>query len=185
MSTTIDRQPENSDALNEFLVPYQPRVQELVLALRALTLRVLPSVLEQVDPPSKIIAYGYDLTCAGLICAIAPYKAHVNLMLARGAELPDPEQLLEGTGKRARHVRITAPAEVESPALRTLLEAAAAEVPQRLPGYTLVIHGRHCSLHASLGARNYEWYNHCDTTIALGYWPSQPSTSARTWLRLG
>jgi hypothetical protein len=56
---------------------------------------------------------------------------HVNLMSARGAELPDPERLLKGTGKRARHVRITARAEVENTALRTLLETAAAQVPRR------------------------------------------------------
>jgi hypothetical protein len=45
-------------------------------------------------------------------------------MFARGAELPDPDHLLEGTGKRARHVRVKARAEVENPALRTLLEVA-------------------------------------------------------------
>jgi hypothetical protein len=35
------------------------------------------------------------------------HKSHVNLMLARGTELPDPEGLLTGTGKRARHVELT------------------------------------------------------------------------------
>ena len=124
-------QPETSDTLKDFLASYQPHVQKLALALRALVLNVFPSAIEQVDPPSKIIAYGTDRTYAGLICAIAPYKAHVNLMFARGAELPDPEHLLEGTGKRARHVKITARAEVENPALRTLLETAAAKVPRR------------------------------------------------------
>jgi hypothetical protein len=118
-------QPETSEALNEFLASNPPLVQELALTLRALILRVLPSAIEQVDPPSKIIAYGTDRTYAGLICAIAPHRAHVDLMFAQGAELPDPEHLLKGTGKRARHVRITERAEVENCALRTLLEAAA------------------------------------------------------------
>jgi hypothetical protein len=116
---------ETSDAFNAFLASYPPQIQKLALDLRALVLSVLPSAIEQVDPPSKIIAYGIDRTYAGLVCAIAPYRTHVNLMFARGAELPDPEHLLEGTGKRARHVRITARAEVENPALRTLLEVAA------------------------------------------------------------
>ena len=124
-------QPETSDTLKDFLASYPPEVQKLALALRALVLNVFPSAIEHVDPPSKIIAYGTDRTYAGLICAIAPYKAHVNLMFAWGAELPDPEHLLEGTGKRARHVKITARAEVENPALRTLLETAAAKVPRR------------------------------------------------------
>jgi hypothetical protein len=124
-------QPERGEALDQFLASYHPEVQELALALRTLILRVLPSAIEQVDPPSKIIAYGTDRTYAGLICAIAPYKAHVNLMFARGATLPDPEHLLEGMGKRARHVRITERAEVENCVLRTLLEAAATEFGER------------------------------------------------------
>lgn len=124
MSIPNVEQPQRGEALHEFIASYHPEVRELVLALRALVLRVLPSAIEQVDPPSKIIANGTDRTYAGLICAIAPFKAHVNLMFARGAELPDPDHLLEGTGKRARHVRVTARAEVENPALRTLLEVA-------------------------------------------------------------
>jgi hypothetical protein len=115
-----------SEALNDFLASCPPQVNELALALRALILRVLPSAVEQVDPPSKIIAYRTDRTYAGLICAIAPYKAHVNLMFAQGASLTDPEHLLKGTGKRARHVRITERASIENPALRTLFETAAA-----------------------------------------------------------
>jgi hypothetical protein len=131
MSIHDDGQSEGGEALSAFLASYSPEVQALALAVRALILRVVPSAIEQVDPPSKIIAYGTDCTYAGLVCAIAPYRAHVNLMFALGAELPDPEHLLEGTGKRARHVRITERAEVENPALRTLLETA--------DGYTQVI----------------------------------------------
>jgi hypothetical protein len=131
MSIPDPGQPRSSDTLGDFLASYQPQVQELALALRALIVRVLPAAIEQVDPPSKIIAYGTDRTYAGLICALAPYRAHVNLMFAQGATLPDPEHLLEGTGKRARHVRITERADVENPALRTLLEIAAAKVPRR------------------------------------------------------
>ena len=131
MSPPDGGEPETGEAVRDFLASYPPEVQKLALALRVLILRVLPSAIEQVDPPSKIIAYGTDRTYAGLICAIALFKAHVNLMFARGAELPDPEHLLEGTGKRARHVKITARAEVENPALRTLLETAAAKVPRR------------------------------------------------------
>jgi hypothetical protein len=131
ISVPNDGQPERGEALNDFLASYPPQVQELALALRVLILRVLPAAIEQVDPPSKIIAYGTDRTYTGLVCAIAPYRAHVNLMFAQGAELPDPEHLLEGTGKRARHVRITAHAEVENSALRTLLETAAARTAPR------------------------------------------------------
>jgi hypothetical protein len=39
-------------------------------------------------------------------------------------ELPDPDRLLVRTGKRARHIKIQQPAEIENPAVRTLLVAA-------------------------------------------------------------
>jgi hypothetical protein len=48
-------------------------------------------------------------------------------MFAQGAELPDPAGLLTGTGKRARHVKIQRPADIEMPGVRALLEAAVAQ----------------------------------------------------------
>jgi hypothetical protein len=42
----------------------------------------------------------------------------------RGAELPYPEGLLAGTGKRGRHVRLSTAADLEGLALRALLTAA-------------------------------------------------------------
>jgi hypothetical protein len=59
-------------------------------------------------------------------CYIAFHKNHVNLGFNQGAELPDPQGLLEGPGKTLRHTKITEPTELENPALRTLLEAATA-----------------------------------------------------------
>lgn len=110
--------------LDDFLSPYAPPVRELTLAARAVILRAFPDALELVDAPSKIIAYGRGRKYADLVCALAPFTSHVNLMFARGASLPDPAGLLQGTGKRARHVKLTSPADLEQPALLALLEAA-------------------------------------------------------------
>jgi hypothetical protein len=85
---------------------------------------VLPDAIEQLDQPAKLIGYGVDRTYKGLICGIALHKAHVNLMFARGTELPDPAGLLAGTGKRARHVKIAHPDDIDPPALRAVLQAA-------------------------------------------------------------
>jgi len=108
----------------EFLASYSPEVRDLALKARELILEVIPNALEQVDPPSKIIAYRVGLKMADIICVIAPYKSYVNLMFSRGTELPDPKGLLVGTGKRARHVKITSDRDLDAPALRALLEAA-------------------------------------------------------------
>jgi hypothetical protein len=111
-------------SLEDFIAAYSPEVRDLTLKARALVLAVIPDVIEQVDAPSKLIGYGFGLKYADLICVIMPLKSAVNLGFYRGTELPDPEGLLEGTGKRSRHVKIRSEAEIENPALRALLKAA-------------------------------------------------------------
>jgi hypothetical protein len=121
---------EMSERFDDFMAVYSPEVRALAEKARRLILSVMPSAIEQVDPPSKIIAYGFDRTYAGLVCAIAPHTAHVNLMFSRGAVLPDPAGLLEGTGKRARHVKLKTLADLDNPAVRAFLETAAAWAEQ-------------------------------------------------------
>jgi hypothetical protein len=110
----------------QFLVPYSPEISDLAWKLRALVLEVFPDAIELLDPPAKLIGYGFDRGYKGLVCGIALHKAHVNLMFAQGTELPDPAGLLAGTGKRARHVKVQQPGDVDRPAVRALLEAAVA-----------------------------------------------------------
>ena len=86
----------------------------------------MPDTLEQFDPPAHLIAYGIDRTNKGLICGIMLYKNYINLMFAQGTLLPDPTGLLTGTGKHARHVRITNRSDLDNPALEKLLHAAIA-----------------------------------------------------------
>ena len=93
--------------------------------LRDLIRRVMPNAFEEVDLPSNLIGYGFDRSYAGLICGITPYKAHVSLLFAHGATLPDPEHLLEFNGKVARRVRFTTLADIGNPAVQKLLTAAA------------------------------------------------------------
>jgi hypothetical protein len=113
--------------VEEFLATYPPHVQEIALKARALVLDVMPDVLEIVDVPGKLIGYGTENSYRGTICVIIPYTNHVNLGFARGTSLADVAGLLEGTGKRARHVKLKSTEDVVRPALRSLLEAAMTE----------------------------------------------------------
>ncbi len=110
--------------VDQFLSSFSPAVRELALLARALVLEVFPTALEIVDPSSKIIAYGVGRKYSELVCAVAPYNAHVNIIFSRGVELPDPNGLLEGTGKRARHVKLRAAEDVAKPAVRELIVLA-------------------------------------------------------------
>jgi hypothetical protein len=120
----------DSKSVDDFLAAYAPEIASLARQIRSLILDVIPESIEQVDTPAKLIGYGYDRTYTGTVCAIAPQKAYVNLMFAKGTELPDPDGLLEGTGKKARHVKIRAAEDVNKPGVRMLLHAAAAATKQ-------------------------------------------------------
>lgn len=52
------------------------------------------------------------------------FKAHVNVGFYRGAFLPDPAGLLQGEGKRMRHVKLRPGEPVDTAALEALIKAA-------------------------------------------------------------
>src|SRR5262245_37463053 len=66
------------------------------------------------------------------------FKDHVNVGFFRGAFLDDPAQLLEGTGKRMRHVKLKPNRAVNSAALADLIEAAYLDIKARLAEWSLL-----------------------------------------------
>lgn len=60
------------------------------------------------------------------------FTAHVNVGFFIGALLPDPSGLLEGSGKRMRHVKLKPGRDVDSDALRALIKAAYLDINARL-----------------------------------------------------
>jgi hypothetical protein len=113
-----------STEIEQFFASYNPQVQELAWKLREVILSVMSNSVEQLDVSANLIGYGTDRTYKGLICGITLHKAHVNLMFAKGTSIPDPEGLLTGTGKQARHVKIQDMQEIDTPGIRALLDAA-------------------------------------------------------------
>jgi hypothetical protein len=112
------------NGIRDFLAPCSPEVRSLALKSRALVLEIIPDAQEQIDAPAKLLGYGFGPKYADTICVILLAKAWVSLGFYRATELPDPGHLLEGTGKVHRHVKLKAEKDVDSPALRALLEAA-------------------------------------------------------------
>lgn len=60
------------------------------------------------------------------------FTAHVNVGFFRGAELRDPADLLEGTGKFMRHVKLRPDRDVDAKALKQLIETAYADMQKRV-----------------------------------------------------
>jgi hypothetical protein len=69
---------------------------------------------------------GHPTACVGdaAFAYVNAFKAHVNVGFFRGAELADPEGLLEGNGKFMRHVKLKPGSEVDAIALERLIGVA-------------------------------------------------------------
>jgi hypothetical protein len=60
------------------------------------------------------------------------FKAHANVGFFLGAGLKDPARLLEGTGKRMRHVKVKPGVPLDSKALGALIQDSYADAKARL-----------------------------------------------------
>lgn len=60
------------------------------------------------------------------------FKSHINLGFFYGAELPDPNGLLEGMGKRMRHIKLYPSKSSKDQEIKTLIEIAYADILERL-----------------------------------------------------
>jgi hypothetical protein len=97
-------------------------VQQIARAVRALVMECMPGVVEWIDTGNGLGAYGTEKKMSALLFAIIPHKTHVNLQLADGVELDDPDGLVEGTGKRIRHVKFRSLEDVDRPAAKRLVD---------------------------------------------------------------
>jgi hypothetical protein len=59
------------------------------------------------------------------------FKAHANVGFFHGASLADPASLLEGAGKRMRHVKLRPGEELDADALSDLIAEAYRDIQQR------------------------------------------------------
>lgn len=114
-----------TNGFDEILAGVSPQARELALQARALIQAVYPAVVEVPWPKQRVIGYGVGpKKMSEHFCYISVSKNHINVGFMYGAELPDPQKLLDGSGKLLRHVRITNSEELAHPALRELLEVA-------------------------------------------------------------
>lgn len=113
--------PKDVEALLRF---YPPEIREMALKTRAFVLDGFPGAVEQVKPGWKAIMYGTGEKIYEQVVVVHPERSYVNLGFSKGAELADPDGLLEGSGKSIRHVKITDPTLLNSKSLKALLKRA-------------------------------------------------------------
>jgi hypothetical protein len=70
------------------------------------------------------VNFGPTAAYKDVVVYIIPHSKHVNLGFFQGVHLEDPDGLLEGTGKKLRHVKLKKVEDVDTPAVRALLRRA-------------------------------------------------------------
>jgi hypothetical protein len=113
---------------------------EVPVGLR-LTVDALLVEMEQLHPQAtvlawprqRIISFGFGpRKMSEHYAYIGVQSKHVNLGFYYGTSLPDPRVLLEGSGKRLRHVKVESTACARSPEVRVLLKEAIREIKARI-----------------------------------------------------
>ncbi len=112
----------------KLLADKAPDVAATARAVRAAVKAALPDAVEQIDFGNGLLALGRSRAMGDLLFAIIPHRAHVNLQLADGTNLPNPDASIEGTGKRIRHVKVRSAEAAASPPLRAAIDAQIAHV---------------------------------------------------------
>jgi hypothetical protein len=103
------------------IAPYSPETQQLAAQARELIMTNFPNLVEQIDFPAHLAGYGTGPGYKKLVYTLVLEKAYINIGIYRATELPDPHNLLQGSGKVHCHVRIHTAADLEHPGLMDLL----------------------------------------------------------------
>lgn len=111
-----------------FLKRFDPAIRELALEARELVLRVLaPSNESILDVYVLAMNYGFSERRKDQVVYIGVYAKHINLGFYWGAQMVDPDGMLEGSGKQLRHIRIRSIADLGTPIIGDYLRRAAPE----------------------------------------------------------
>ena len=86
------------------------------------------------DDVRELLHDGHPTACVGdaAFAYVNAFTAHVNVGFFRGAEIPDPDHLLEGTGKFMRHVKLRPDSDIDATTLMKLIKTAYRDMKARL-----------------------------------------------------
>ena len=113
----------NIEDFEKAIANFSPEIKNIAWQTRQLIYEILPNVIEVVWVQQKNTGYGTGpKKKTEHFCWIMPASKHVNLGFNYGAELPDPKNILEGTGKLFRHIKIKSVEQLSNQDLIKLLQ---------------------------------------------------------------
>jgi hypothetical protein len=115
--------------IEEWLAGSTHEVREIARRARDVILEETPQAREMVDLGDGLLAFGpsdvgQGIRMRDLVVGLIPHRRWVNAQFADAVDLPDPASILDGTGKRIRHVKLRSLSDADRPEFRALLRAA-------------------------------------------------------------
>jgi len=114
--------------IESFIAKYTPAIAAQLRDARQRLRAHFPRGVEMVFDNYNALVFGIgptDRTRESFI-SIAGYPKWVTLFFLNGADLDDPQGLLEGDGKQVRGIRLKTPADLDAPAVAALIAQAVA-----------------------------------------------------------
>lgn len=119
---------ETHGTFTEALGDASQEVKAIAEKLRDTIVEMYPQVVEVPWPRQRIVGYGVGpKKMSEHFCYIGVQSAHVNLGFYYGADLPDPEGLLEGSGKKLRHIKVRKLEQIDESGLQKILQLSLQE----------------------------------------------------------
>jgi hypothetical protein len=130
--------------LEEFISRYTPEIGKLARAVLARMSKRLPGAVQLVYDNYNALAIGFGPSekASEAVFSIALYPRWINLFFLQGAELPDPDGILLGSGKQVRHVVLRTATDLDRPEVKQLMEIALAQatrpIDRKQPGRIVI-----------------------------------------------
>lgn len=117
-----------ADLMSELSPGTATAVEPIAWKLREIILDDFPEAVEVVRLGDGAASYGIGpKKMSESHVYVMPQAGYVNLGFWHGVGLADPEGLLQGTGKKMRHIKVRSVEDAKCAAVRSLIAAALAE----------------------------------------------------------
>lgn len=113
---------QKSSVDDTFLLELPPTAQACTHKINAWLMQHIAGVTKKANQGWK--GYAFHHPQAGYLLGVFPFADHVRVLFEWGVLLPDPDQLLQGDGKRVRFFDLAIGADIPQQSLIPLIQAA-------------------------------------------------------------
>jgi len=117
--------------LRDFISAYTPEVAQTTRKALAKMKKLIPGAAILVYDNYNALAIGFSPTgrSSDAIVSLAVFPRWVSLFFMRGASFPDPDRILQGSGKLARHIVLDDAKALDDPKIQTMIAHALSTAP--------------------------------------------------------